>query len=155
MIQDIHNVLSLREVHLPISTVSSNLNTQDNSNWTQIMHFILLLELLFNSLQCGHIVAGNRQIIHISRNDDLNAIFSPHPDTVVRSTVREAKIREGVQLLVLPRTLLQPIKRLLETVLDLGLQSLQAEPYRSRLSRHSGRRDIHSVDLHVLSSSNG
>ena len=81
------------------------------------MHLVSLLELLFDSLQCGQIIASKCQVILISGYYDLDAILGPSPDTMVRGTAREAKIRKGsVQLLVpLPRTLLQAIKRLLET----------------------------------------
>ena len=45
---------------------------------------------------------GNCQIVHISGNNDPDAILSPNPDTVIRSASREAQIHKGgMELLVL------------------------------------------------------
>jgi len=72
------------------------------------MHLVLLVPLCFNVLESQCVLTGNRQIIHISGNDDLNAVLSPHPDTMIRGTARETERNKGgVQLLIpLPRTLL-------------------------------------------------
>src|SRR5271155_5664623 len=109
-------MLALGEAQSSIITISDDLNPKDVLNRTQVLHIVRLCQFLLDSCHSWFVLTSKRKIIDISRNRHTNAVFSPNPHRVIRSTAREPKhIESRVQLLVpLPRTLLQPVKRLLK-----------------------------------------
>jgi hypothetical protein len=68
--QDGLEVVLLRDVEFPCSTVPVDVETQKISGWSRVRAFELGIELAFEVVKCGPIVASDELVVDVNREHE-------------------------------------------------------------------------------------